>query len=339
MISIIVPVYNAEAYLDKCVDCLVNQTFKDIEIVLVDDGAKDRSGQMCDEYALKDSRIKVVHKPNGGLVSAWKAGVKESTGDRLCFVDSDDWIDTNMIEEFMKVAGSSDKEILVADAYIERMKGDGLQSEYVSQGIKAGKYDKADIKENIIPRLLGNETRYITFSRCVKLISRKLIEDNMKYADESLKMAEDMSVMVPALMDCESLAILDRKAYYHYLYVEESMVHAYDKTAYSSMEKAVEMIGRALEDKFEGEKLEFMKNRLDKEHIFLLLLAVKNEARGNPSGYRKNILKIYNENEELINNTEVEIGSKSNKLLYRALKKPSFFNLSLLRLAIKIYYR
>ena len=86
-ISIIVPVYNAEKYLKKCVDSLTGQTYQNLEIILVDDGSSDNSGSLCDELAGKDARIKVLHKENGGLISAWKAGVTESTGEYLNFVD------------------------------------------------------------------------------------------------------------------------------------------------------------------------------------------------------------------------------------------------------------
>ena len=89
-VSVIVPVYNAENYIKKCVDSLTNQTYRNLEIVLVDDGSKDGSGRLCDEFALKDARIKVIHKENGGLISAWKRGVAESNGDYLNFIDSDD---------------------------------------------------------------------------------------------------------------------------------------------------------------------------------------------------------------------------------------------------------
>ena len=101
LISIIVPVYNVEKYLDKCVQSLLNQTYKNIEIILVDDGSPDNSGIMCDEYAAKDSRVKVVHKQNGGLVSARNAGFDVMTGDWHMYVDSDDWIDLNTCEKLI----------------------------------------------------------------------------------------------------------------------------------------------------------------------------------------------------------------------------------------------
>ncbi|OUQ56652.1 hypothetical protein B5E58_10530, partial [Tyzzerella sp. An114] len=92
-ISVIVPIYNVEKYLNRCVDSIINQTYKNLEIILVDDGSPDNCGKICDEYAKKDNRIKVVHKENGGVSSARNVGLNIATGDYIGFVDGDDWID------------------------------------------------------------------------------------------------------------------------------------------------------------------------------------------------------------------------------------------------------
>lgn len=98
LISIIVPVYKVEKYLDKCVDSVVNQTYKNLEIILVDDGSPDNCPQMCDDWARKDKRIKVIHKENGGQGSARNLALDKISGKYVCFVDSDDWVDSNYIE-------------------------------------------------------------------------------------------------------------------------------------------------------------------------------------------------------------------------------------------------
>lgn len=337
MISIIVPVYNAAEYLNKCVDSLRNQTFSDLEIILVDDGSTDESGKLCDDLAGVDSRISVVHKANGGLVSAWKAGVEASKGEYLSFVDSDDWVDTDMIEILFEASSKGRlNEIISSDYVIERRAKDGsLSQEYVYQLLKPGDYDRASIEKDIIPKLLGNENRFITVSRCMKLISSELIKNNMKYSDESIGMAEDMTVIIPAILDAERIVVLDHKAFYHYLLVNESMAHKYDRRMCSSIEKVVQALKSAIEDK----KTDILLEGLDKEHIILLLFAVKNEARGNAKGYKENIIRIHSENEQLIRDTKVSVRERANKLLYRALCKPSAFNLWLLRTAMVIYYR
>ena len=98
LVSIIVPIYKVEAYLDRCVNSLVSQKLKDIEIILVDDESPDRSGAMCDEWAKKDDRIKVVHKKNGGLGYARNSGMEVATGQYVAFVDSDDYVDSSMYQ-------------------------------------------------------------------------------------------------------------------------------------------------------------------------------------------------------------------------------------------------
>ncbi len=101
LISVIVPVYNVEPYLRRCVDSILAQTYEDLEIILVDDGATDSSGAICDEYAGKDLRVRVIHKPNGGLSSARNAGIDVAKGEYLAFVDSDDWIEESTYEYLM----------------------------------------------------------------------------------------------------------------------------------------------------------------------------------------------------------------------------------------------
>lgn len=105
LISIIVPCYNVEKYLRECVEPILHQTYSHWELILIDDGSKDRTPQLCDEYARKDSRIKVIHKENGGLVSARNAGYEVTTGDWLMYLDGDDWIDTDTCEKLVKYLG------------------------------------------------------------------------------------------------------------------------------------------------------------------------------------------------------------------------------------------
>lgn len=102
-ISIIVPVYKVEQYLERCVKSLINQTYKNIEIILVDDGSPDQCPKMCDDYASEDSRIKVIHKKNGGLSDARNAGLDAATGEFIAFVDSDDWVEIDFIETLCKM--------------------------------------------------------------------------------------------------------------------------------------------------------------------------------------------------------------------------------------------
>lgn len=337
-VSIIVPVYNTEKYLKRCVDTLVHQSYANLEILLVDDGSTDESGKICDELANAHQRIKVIHKVNGGLISAWKKGVEESTGEYISFVDSDDWVELNMIEEMAAYLTGNPREIIASDYVIER-EGGGKQ--YIWQQLSPGEYDREAMEREVIPNLLGKEWRYITISRCMKLIARKLIIDNYKYSDPVIRTAEDTTIMLPSLIDCERLVVMDHKAYYHYLYVTSSMIHKYDKGMYENMRLLRRITQQIICDKFQGQKQEEMLRKADQEHIFMLFLALKNEARGNPGGYRKNIAAICTDTEtrQICRNTKVEVREKSNRLLYLVLRHPGGFTISLLRLAMILYYR
>ena len=99
LISVIVPVYNVAPYLRQCVDSILSQSYTHLEVLLIDDGSTDESGAICDEYAQQDSRVKVIHKPNGGLSSARNVGLSLASGEWISFVDSDDWLDTNIYQK------------------------------------------------------------------------------------------------------------------------------------------------------------------------------------------------------------------------------------------------
>lgn len=137
MISIIIPIYKVEQYLDECVTSIINQTYKDLEIILVDDGSPDYCPQMCDEWAKKDSRIKVVHKENGGLSSARNAGLAVANGEYIGFVDSDDYVDWTMYEDLMQVMNQNEKTMVVSSPIIRNT--DGVFTPY-----KVGTYDYKD---------------------------------------------------------------------------------------------------------------------------------------------------------------------------------------------------
>lgn len=114
LISVIVPVYKAEKYLDRCVESIVSQTYKNLEIILVDDGSPDNCPQMCDKWAEKDSRVKVIHKKNGGASSARVAGINKAAGEYIGFVDSDDWIEKDMYEYLIHLAMDNDAQVACA---------------------------------------------------------------------------------------------------------------------------------------------------------------------------------------------------------------------------------
>lgn len=123
MISVIVPVYKVEQYLPKCIESIINQTYRDIEILLVDDGTPDNSGKICDEYANKDKRIRVFHKKNGGVADARNFGIINAKGKYITLIDSDDWIEPDMLETMVNLAEKKQAEIVICGFFYEYAKG------------------------------------------------------------------------------------------------------------------------------------------------------------------------------------------------------------------------
>ncbi|MBR6147725.1 MAG: glycosyltransferase [Lachnospiraceae bacterium] len=167
-ISVIVPIYNVEKYLSKCIDSILQQTFTDYELILVDDGSTDTSGKIADDYAAKDNRITVIHKKNGGLSDARNHGLDKATGDYICFIDSDDWIEKNYLQELLGLAQNNEADIAIC-AY---QKSDGNIA--VSQPAEPGVIIETGIEaiDNLYSDRYG-----IYVVAWNKLYNRKLFEE------------------------------------------------------------------------------------------------------------------------------------------------------------------
>lgn len=337
MISIIVPVYNTKEYLPRCMDSLLCQEYEKKEIILVDDGSTDGSGELCDEYERQYSCVEVLHKDNGGLMSAWMAGVAESFGEYLCFVDSDDWVEIDMLKQMSEFLTGTGREIVVCNHSIDRENGEKTLQ---TNGLAPGVYERDTLEKDVFLQLLGNEVRKVCFSRCMKLISRELIVKNLQFCDQRIRMGEDLNIMLPAILDAQRLVIMKDAYFYHYYYNQSSIVHKYDAGLYTNIRHLKKIMYQVIAEKYKGSgQADAMKKRADMEYIFFLLLAVKNEARGNQKGYRHNIKALCEKERKLIKDTPVKVETKANQLLYLTLKHPNVFMLTLLRMAMLIYYR
>lgn len=170
LISVIVPIYNMEKYLNKCVDSILNQTYSNMEILLIDDGSTDLSPKICDEYMKTDSRIKVFHKKNGGLSDAKNFGIKKASGKYVAFVDSDDWIENNMYENMYYKLKDTKSNIVVCGRYIEYENGE-----------KKEWYNKNEIIINKEQSLIYLNSFYnFDMSSCDKLYEKSLF-DNIEF--------------------------------------------------------------------------------------------------------------------------------------------------------------
>ncbi len=228
LISVIVPIYMIDRYIGLCIESILNQTYKNLEIILVDDGGKDRCPEICDLYAKKDDRIKVIHKANGGLVSARKAGLQQSNGEYISYVDGDDWIGPGFIEGLFTSAKTSDADMVCA-GYTRSLFD---KAETFTDTVDAGIYEGDNLKK-LWKVMLSNIPFYrpgiSTFSWC-KLYKREILLDVQSNVDYRISNGEDAAVTYPALLKCKKIAVIDNVAY-HYRQREDSMLK--QKTGYS----------------------------------------------------------------------------------------------------------
>lgn len=220
-VSIIIPVCNTEKYLHQCLDSVINQTLKEIEIICVDDGSTDNSAAILDEYAAGDSRVQVIHKENGGLVSARKMGVTMAKGQYIGYVDSDDWIEPDMYKRLYECAIENKAE-LISSGYFLEGNYTTIHLDTIEEGIYCGRRMKY-LRDNTIYRLEKKETG-LRASLCCKLFSRDLLMKVQLNISDKLTMAEDKMCLLSYVLECNSVMII-REAYYHYRMNMSSMVH------------------------------------------------------------------------------------------------------------------
>lgn len=226
LLSVIIPVYNRMEYIDKCVESVMNQTYKNIEIILVDDGSTDGSGEICDGYAKKDVRITVVHQKNGGQMSARKSGVEKAGGEVATFVDSDDWIEPDMYERMMAAYMDGKPDMVTSGLIFEY----GEWKNICLDGIEAGVYERDAIRHEIFPRLIHDKkTRRqgITASLCNKLLKVSMLKKIMDTADTQLTLGEDGAIVYVFTGQADKISIL-HNVWYHYIQHGDSMIHTYD---------------------------------------------------------------------------------------------------------------
>lgn len=213
LITVIVPVYKAEAYLEKCVNSIKNQTYKNLEIILVDDGSPDNCGAMCDRYALEDSRIRVFHKENGGQSSARNLGLDNATGEYIGFVDSDDWIEPNMYEHLYELIFKNNAQIAVCGLQCDYIDGKIV---YFNQQYPAHKNIQIFSKIDALREL--TISRKITNSPCDKLFSRYIFE-NIRMREGTVY--EDFEIM-PSCIEKAEVIVYDPIPLYHYIMTQNS---------------------------------------------------------------------------------------------------------------------
>lgn len=224
-ISIIIPVYQVEKYIKRCLDSILSQTYSNLEIILIDDGSRDMSGKICDEYAIKDSRIKVIHQDNAGVSVARNKGLDICTGDYVTFVDSDDFLEPFMYEKMMEKVTEYNCDVVMCDC----VKDDGVIQTPYTHDIRAGFYNYNQLKEEYYPHLLMMENvEYpATISNCLILFKRE-VASNIRYI-EGVRYSEDLLFGAQLLYNAKSFYYMKGEYYYHYWMNSESASHTFKK--------------------------------------------------------------------------------------------------------------
>ncbi len=271
--SVIVPVYKVEKYLSGCIESVLNQTFSDFELILVDDGSPDTCPQICEEYAKKDNRIKVLHKENGGLASARRAGIKVAEGDYVFNLDSDDLIENDTLEYAYKIIKETACEIV---AFSYRWVKNGHTVNITNDGLDEGLYNKNDIEKQIFPRLLMDKNmNHISYYLSGKAVKRDLLTPHQLNVSEKISLGEDLCCTVSCYLHAKSVYI-SKKTAYLYTVREDSLSKEFNTKQIYLIEDVINEIS-----KNDMEKVVDFNEQLCRYSCFMCFTILASAAEGN----------------------------------------------------------
>ena len=272
-VSVVVPVYNKEKYLRKCVDSILQQTLTEIQIILVDDGSTDESGEICRGYEKNDPRVLYMHKENGGTASARSVGLEHADGTYVGFVDADDWIERDMYEKMYRTAADYDADIVFCNLY----QGESTEGKKV---FETGLYNRKDIERVIFPRVLcgypnGKAQGTIRWSNCLRLYRKSKIDrHHIKYY-LGTKRCEDMAFNFECTMHAEKLYYMGDHFLYHNRYVPDSKSKGYSYDMWPSIKRLLVY----LESIVSQYELYDFSEQLRYRNFFSIIDCIDNEAR------------------------------------------------------------
>lgn len=283
-VSVIIPVYGVEKLLPRCMNSVLSQSLRNIEIILVDDESPDNCPQMCDEYAKSDKRVKVIHKKNGGLGFARNSGLEIATGEYVTFLDSDDYVSIDSYEILYRTASQNNVDVVLADKFNESEEGKVTNS-IATFPIKEGYYSGTGITNNLLFPMFGmlpNEggDKYLTCSSVTNIYKLDILNDNgVRFDSERNFISEDLLFMLKVLHNVKSAYVLNKR-FYHYVVNSESLTHTYradrfekEIVLYHECSKRLQELGYYSECKI----------RLYRNLINRVRKVIKRELYGNPN--------------------------------------------------------
>lgn len=328
-VSIVVPIYNVEKYLDRCVKSIAEQTYKNLEIILVDDGSPDQCPKLCEDWAKRDDRIKVVHKKNAGLGMARNTGIDNATGDYICFVDSDDYIASDTIQKACNKAMDSNADI-VYFGYTDVDTDGNILKEYKPEIVKLD-YKKNEIYEELLPELISpdyscEKRANLMLSACTALFSLHMIQKaDWRFVSEHEIISEDVYSLIKLFSYVRSAAVVP-EALYFYCKNEASLTRSYKENRYNRIKffydeviKLCDICGYP----------PIIKQRLGGTYLSFTIGALKSIIQSNmPFGHKLSAVNLIVKDPHLkkaLSTVESEIESNSRKLILKLLLKGNTF--------------
>lgn len=312
-VSVIVPVYNTKNELTQCLKSIVDQTYSNLEIICVDDGSTDGSGQIVDEFAVQDKRIKAIHKTNGGESSARNVGLRMATGQYIAFCDCDDWLEREMYEVLVETLEKEDVDIVAASWYKE--------SPTLSQKItnELPVIEEVFGREELLKYLYMRDSYRGFAYMWDKLYTRKVVSDergNLIMFDEALQLGGDVLYLAEVALNTKRAKYVDT-AFYHYVQRAESGCHTKDPQKLSDSLKAYEMvIQRFEEERIDQTIIGYVKRFLAYHSSNAVEVAVAQGQENAAEEFRK-YMKKYEQEYVALNVQHPERIQRYKKLLYQ----------------------
>ena len=287
-VSVIVPVYNSERTIRRCLDSICNQSLLEIEIIIVDDGSKDNSLEICEKYKEKDSRIQLISQENLGVSSARNRGMDNAKFDYIGFVDSDDWIHEDMFRVLLEYAIKFESDIVSSNFIIDTP----FKSINNTNTFKSGYYGKQDLIKAVYPELIANNvlSRPIPTTLVTKIFKRSFIKGNMIRFSEKLKSSEDSTFVLECILDANSLFHDNDLYFYHYVTNPDSVTNVFLKDSWNNYRNRNNYIRKLIEHRNLKDSSDF-ENQLELDIIIGALMTLNYLGKSN-STY--SIIDAYN---------------------------------------------
>lgn len=292
MISIVVPCFNCENTLYNSLESLLGQTYTgEYQIILIDDGSIDSTPALCDDYEDKfrvigtngsGPQIKTFHQPNGGLMNAWKRGVKEADGEYIAFCDADDYVDSDLIERIEEIIGLFHPDMILYGMIIEYINGEKVKKTNL---LTPGFYNRKRIECEVFPHLYSNgamQSELIAKSRWSKVFKKTLLKKVMEDLWDGVSTGEDSVTTFATVLSADSIYCIGEYYPYHYIRNSESMIGKYDQTIFDKLELCYRN-KYVIADKYNYAYV----SQIDADYISYYFLYIKKEICRNPGSIRQ----------------------------------------------------